>query len=95
MPTWPGPGDRISRSTISKSPLALETCATFIFAILYLPLVSGGYALVGAKRFRMDTGLRGIARSGTNLQPRGLRASGKDSYTGGPALWRGCGWVAR
>ena len=39
-----------------------------------------------AKRFRMDTGLRGIARSGTHLQPRGLRATGKDSYTGGPAL---------
>jgi hypothetical protein len=39
-----------------------------------------------AKRFRMDKGLRGIARSGTHLQPRGLRSSGKDSYTDGPAL---------
>src|SRR4029077_16050785 len=35
MRTWPGPGDGISRSTISKSPCALETCATVIFAILY------------------------------------------------------------
>jgi hypothetical protein len=40
-----------------------------------------------AKRFRVDTGLRGIARSGTHLQPRGLRASGKDSYTGGPLIF--------
>src|SRR5882724_3873018 len=31
--TWPRPGDGISRSTISKSPPAFGTCATFIFAI--------------------------------------------------------------
>src|SRR5882724_8660629 len=31
--TWPRPGDGISRSTISKSPPAFGTCATFIFAM--------------------------------------------------------------
>src|SRR2546425_12327154 len=36
--TWPRLGDGISRSTISKSPPAFGTCATFIFAICVLPL---------------------------------------------------------
>src|SRR6476469_7940722 len=31
--TWPGPGCGTSRSTISRSPPAFDTCATFIFAI--------------------------------------------------------------
>src|ERR1700719_2036220 len=54
MRTCPGPGDGISRSTNSKSPLALETCATLIFVIAAFSCQVGRWPL-DARQNSMDT----------------------------------------
>src|ERR1700751_1069958 len=85
MRTCPGPGRGISRSTNSKSPLALETCATLIFVICAFSCQLGSWPLDAEKNCLATICARPQRICGTRSERHGFGASAKDSDNHGPA----------